>query len=96
MSSNEHHLLPLKVYIGVFLALVVGTVLTVWSATKDLGAMNNVVAITIACIKALLVILYFMHVKYSSKLVWIYCAAGFVWFLIMIAFTMPDYVSRSW
>jgi cytochrome c oxidase subunit 4 len=90
------HVLPLRLYLGIFAALMVLTGLTVWVATIDLGAMNVVVALTIACIKALLVILFFMHVKYSSKLTWIYVAAGFFWFLILIAFTMADYESRPW
>jgi cytochrome c oxidase subunit 4 len=91
-----HHVLPLSIYWGVFLALVVGTLVTVWTATIDLGALNTVVALAIACTKALLVILFFMHVKYSSKLVWLYAAAGFFWVVIMIVITGADYVSRGW
>jgi cytochrome c oxidase subunit 4 len=94
--TGEHHVLPLRVYWGVFLALVVGTVLTVWSATKDLGAWNTVVALLIASVKASLVILYFMHVKYSSKLVWVFAAAGFFWTAIMIVILMADFVGRGW
>jgi len=94
--GGEHHILPLSVYWGVFTALVVGTIVTVWSATIDLGALNVIVALVIASVKALLVILYFMHVKYSSKMVWIFAAAGFFWVVIMILFTMQDFVSRGW
>lgn len=91
-----HRVLPLRIYWSVFLALVAGTLLTIWSATMDLGAMNLVVALLIASIKALLVILFFMHVKYSSKLVWMFAAAGFFWFVIMIVITLTDYAGRAW
>ncbi|MBL8861904.1 MAG: cytochrome C oxidase subunit IV family protein [Planctomycetes bacterium] len=94
--GGEHHILPLGVYWAVFLALVVGTILTVWSATIDLGRLNVIVALLIASVKAALVILYFMHVKYSSRMVWIFAAAGFFWVAIMILFTMADFASRSW
>lgn len=95
-AGTAHHVLPLHIYWGVFSALVVGTLLTVWTATKDLGAMNTVVALLIAGVKALLVILFFMHVKYSSKLVWLFAGAGFFWFVCEVVFTMADYSSRSW
>jgi cytochrome c oxidase subunit 4 len=90
------HVLPLRVYYGIFAALIVLTGTTVWVATIDLGPANTIVALTIACVKALLVILYFMHVRYSSKLTWVFVCAGVFWFLIMIAFTMADYESRPW
>lgn len=90
------HVLPLKTYYAIFGSLIVLTGLTVWVATIDMGEMNVIVALTIACIKALLVILFFMHVRYSSKLTWVYVAAGFFWFLILVAFTMADYQSRAW
>jgi len=95
-AHGAHHILPLGVYWAVFTALVVGTIVTVWSATIDLGAWNVVVALIIASVKALLVILYFMHVKYSSKMVWLFAGAGFFWVVMMILFTMQDFVSRSW
>lgn len=94
--GGEHHVLPLSVYWTIFLALVVGTIVTVWSATIDLGHWNVIVALAIASTKAALVILYFMHVKYSSKMVWAFAAAGFFWVFMMIVFTMQDFVSRSW
>jgi cytochrome c oxidase subunit 4 len=95
-SHGGHHILPLGVYWAVFLALVVGTIVTVWSATIDLGPLNVVVALLIASVKAALVILYFMHVKYSSRMVQLFAAAGFFWVVIMIVFTMADFASRSW
>jgi cytochrome c oxidase subunit IV len=94
--GGEHHVLPLSIYWGVFFALVIGTALTVWTATIDLGRMNVIVALVIASVKAILVILFFMHVKYSSRMVWLFAGAGFFWVLLMIAFTMQDFATRSW
>ena len=89
------HVLPLKIYYGIFAALMVLTGLTVWVATIDLGKANVVVALTIACIKALLVILFFMHVRYSSRLTWMFAAAGFLWLAILFTLTMSDYLTRG-
>lgn len=90
------HALPIRLYYGIFLALIALTGTTVWVSTIDLGPMNIVVALSIAVLKALLVVLYFMHVRYSSRLTWVFVAAGFFWFFILIAFTMADFVSRGW
>jgi cytochrome c oxidase subunit 4 len=95
-THGQHHVLPLYIYWSVFFALVVGTIGTVWVATFDLGPWNTPIALGIAITKGLLVILFFMHVKYSTKLTWLFVAAGFVWFLIMVCITMTDFVSRSW
>jgi len=65
-------------------------------AFYDLGFMNNVMMLTIACIKALLVILFFMHVRWSTRLTWVVAASGFFWLLIMFTITMSDYLSRGW
>jgi cytochrome c oxidase subunit 4 len=93
---TQHHVLELKVYWAVFFALVIGTILTVWTATYDLGPWNTPIALGIAITKGLLVILYFMHVKYATRLTWLFVGAGFVWFLIMVIITMADFMSRSW
>ena len=90
------HVAPVKMYIGIFLALIVGTVLTVVVAFFDLGFMNNVVMLAIAITKALLVVLFFMHVRWSSRLTWVVAGAGFFWLLIMFSLTMADYMSRGW
>src|SRR4051794_19409877 len=90
------HVAPKTMYYGVFLALLVGTGLTVAAAFVNMGAMNNVVMLTIACIKALLVILFFMHVRWSTRLTWVVVAAGFFWLLILFGLTMTDYLSRGW
>ena len=90
------HVVPIRVYFTIFAALMVLTALTVTAASVDLGAFNTVVAITIAVSKALLVILYFMHVRYSSQLTWVVVSSGFFWLVVMIGLTMSDVVSRGW
>jgi cytochrome c oxidase subunit 4 len=90
------HVAPKSLYYTIFLALLVGTALTVAVAFVDLGAMNNVVMLTIACAKALLVILFFMHVRWGTRLTWVVVASGFFWLLIMFSITMTDYVTRGW
>jgi cytochrome c oxidase subunit IV len=79
----------------IFLALVVGTCLTWGIAFANLGIFNPVVALAIACIKATLVILYFMHVRYSDRLTMVTVGAGFFWLLILITLSLSDYLSRS-
>src|SRR5215210_2971728 len=90
------HVAPKSLYYLIFGALMVGTALTVGAAFIDMGAFNNVVMLTIACTKALLVILFFMHVRWSTRLTWVVAASGFVWLLIMFGFTFADYMSRGW
>ena len=73
------------------------TALTVFVARYDMpGSWNAVVALSIAVFKATLVVLYFMHVRYSSKLTWVFVAAGIVWLFILFAFTLSDYMTRGW
>jgi cytochrome c oxidase subunit 4 len=92
----REHIVSRNVYFTIFIALVVLTVAT-WSVAKmDLGRMNAVVALTIAVIKATLVVLYFMHVRYSSKLTWVFVGAGFFWLAIMVGLTLSDYMTRGW
>ena len=79
-----------------FLALIVGTGLTYAAALVDFGFFNNVVMLAIACTKATLVILFFMHVRWSSRLTWVVAASGFVWLLILFGLTMTDYLTRGW
>lgn len=95
-EPHAHHVMPLSIYWGVFIALVVGTIVTYLTAIKDFGVWNTPIALVIAVTKALLVILFFMHVKYQSKLMWLFVAAGFIWFMIMILFSMMDFATRGW
>src|SRR3954463_8748027 len=90
------HVAPKSMYYAVFAALIVGTAATVGIAFIDLGAMNNVAMLGIAMVKALLVILFFMHVRWSTRLTWVVVAAGFFWLLILFTLTMTDYFSRGW
>jgi cytochrome c oxidase subunit 4 len=83
-------------YYAVFAALIVGTALTVAVAFVDLGAMNNVLMLGIAMTKALLVVLFFMHVRWGTRLTWVVAASGFFWLLILFGLTMTDYLSRGW
>ena len=93
MAEHSH---PTPKLYGIILAcLVAGTVLTFFAATWEMGIFNPVVALTIACTKAVLVILFFMHVRYSSKLTKITIAAGFFWLLILITLSLSDYLSRA-
>ena len=93
---DAHHVPSLKLYFTVFGILMVGTALPVAVAFFDLGAMNNVVMLTIAIVKATFVVLYFMHVRWSSRLTWVVAGSGFFWLLIMFSFTLTDYMSRGW
>ena len=90
------HVTPKSLYYWVFLALLVGTALTVLVAKFDLGPLNNIVMLTVACGKALLVVLYFMHVRWSTRLTWVVAGSGFFWLLILFGLTMGDYMSRGW
>jgi cytochrome c oxidase subunit 4 len=89
------HVAPTRMYYMVFLALIVGTLLTVAAAKVDMGPLNNVVMLTIACTKATLVILFFMHVRWSSRLTWVVAMAGFFWLLLLFS-VIGDYMSRGW
>ncbi len=75
---------------------IVGTGLTYAAALVDFGFFNNVVMLAIAVTKASLVILFFMGVRWSSRLTWVVAASGFVWLLILFGLTMSDYLSRGW
>ena len=92
----SEHIVSRTVYFVIFFSLLVLTVITYLVATVDLGRFNAIVALTIAVIKALLVVLYFMHLRYSSRLTWIFVGAGLFWLLIMIVLTLSDYMTRGW
>jgi cytochrome c oxidase subunit IV len=97
-QDHEAHI-GLPGYFGVFAILVVGTIITYAVATVDLdwifpGA-NTLVALLIAFTKMTFVILYFMHVRWQSNLIWLSAVAGFFWMAIMFAYTMQDYLTRS-
>ena len=95
-EHSEHHVVTPFTYLIVFGTLLLFTALTVVAAYLDLGILNPVVALGIASFKAVIVILFFMHVKYQSKLVKLTVAAGFFTFLVLITMTLSDYISRAW
>jgi cytochrome c oxidase subunit IV len=90
------HVVSLKIYFAVFATLIVFTAVTVAVAFYDLGPWNTIVAMGIAVTKATLVILYFMHVRYSDRLTRIVVASGFFWLAIMVVLILSDYLSRNW
>jgi cytochrome c oxidase subunit 4 len=93
----SEHIVSVRVYITIFLALLVGTALTVVAAYIDFKwRFNTIVALTIAVAKATLVVLYFMHVRYSTRLVWVIVASALFWMAILFAFTFSDYFTRHW
>ena len=92
----SEHIVPRKTYFTVFGALIVFTAITVFVANINFGKMNDVVAMTIAVTKMMLVLLFFMHVRYSSRLIWVIVASMFFWLLILLSLTLTDYTSRGW
>ncbi|HEY8997348.1 MAG TPA: cytochrome C oxidase subunit IV family protein [Edaphobacter sp.] len=92
----EHHIIGPSTYIMVYVSLLILTGVTVGAAFIDLGVLNPIIAVGIACIKATVVILFFMHVFYQSRLIKLTVAAGFFTFLILITMTLSDYISRAW
>ena len=91
-----HHIVSPVMYLSSFGVLMIGTLATVGFAYIPLGPFNAPVAIAIACTKAVFVVLFFMHVKYSSRLVKLTVASGFFTFLILVFMSLSDYVSRAW
>jgi len=91
----SQHVVSTRVYFSVFTILLALTGATVAASSVDLGRLNAVVALTIAGCKAVLVILYFMHVRYSPRLTWVVLSGGFLWLTILIVFTLSDELTRS-
>lgn len=85
-----------KAYFSIWASLMVLLFLTWGVAQFNLGPFNVVAALAIAVTKMLLVILFFMHVRYSTRLTWLFVAAGFIWLLLMIDLTLGDYLTRGW
>jgi cytochrome c oxidase subunit 4 len=104
--AGEHHIVSPMVYLTILLSLLVATGLTVWASFIDLGEWhiapgitlfwNPVVALAIACTKMTLVVLFFMHVKYTTKLTQLTVASGLFMFLVLVGMTLSDYMTRAW
>jgi cytochrome c oxidase subunit 4 len=90
------HIVARQLYYRVFAALLVLTAVTIGVAFLDLGRFNTFFALGIAICKAVLVILFFMHVRYSHRLIWVYVAVGVFWLLLLLSLSMSDYLTRSW
>lgn len=105
-TEHEHHIVSPVIYLAILGCLLVATGLTVWASFIDLGEWhivpgitlfwNPVVALAIACTKMILVVLFFMHVKYSTRLTKLTVATGLIMFLVLVGMTMADYFTRAW
>jgi cytochrome c oxidase subunit 4 len=95
-QDSEVHIVRPRVYLAIFGALMVLTAVTTGLAFINLGVFNPVIALAIACLKASLVVLFFMHIHYSSRLLKLTVAAGLFTFMLLIGLTMTDYISRAW
>lgn len=89
-----HHVVPQKVYFLVFATLLCLTLITVDVAFYNFGWLNLYVAMAIASTKAAVIVLYFMHVKYSGRLIWLFALAGLFWLVILFVLTLSDYFTR--
>jgi cytochrome c oxidase subunit IV len=94
--TDQHHIVPKKIYYTIFALLMVCTYLTVQIAFLDLGPLNTIGALGIATFKATIVVLFFMHVKYSTRLTWAVVLGSLFWLGILLALTMGDYLTRGW
>ena len=90
------HILPTRIYYTIFAILAFCTYLTWQVAYFDLGPFNTIAALTIAVFKATIVVLFFMHVRYSTRLTWAVVVGSVFWLCILMALTMSDYLSRGW
>ena len=91
---DTSHILPTRIYYTIFAILLLCTYLTVQIAVFDLGRLNAVAALTIAVFKATLVVLFFMHVRYSARLTSVVVIAAVFWLMILLALTAGDYLTR--
>lgn len=89
------HVVSRKIYLAVFAALLLGTTLTVWVAFFDLGPLNDIAMLTIAVAKATLVVLFFMHVRYSGRLIALVVSSAVLWLLILLTLALSDYLTRG-
>ena len=90
----SQHVVPQKIYLLVFATLICLTLITVDVAFYNFGLLNLYVALVIATFKATIVVLYFMHVKYSPRLTWVFAIAGLFWLIILLTLLLSDYLTR--
>ncbi|PYY17841.1 MAG: oxidase [Acidobacteria bacterium] len=96
MSAGGDHIVSPKIYVTIWLILLAFTGITVAAAYQNFGIFNPIIALTIACTKATLVILFFMHVKYSPKMIALVIGCGLFFLSILMVLTCADYLSRAW
>lgn len=94
-DALNHHIVSIKTNLIVFAALLVLLILTVGAHLVELGVFSLIIALTIAIVKAVLIMLYFMHVRFSSRLTWVFAGAAFLWLAILLT-TLGDYITRAW
>jgi cytochrome c oxidase subunit 4 len=94
LQTSDSHLVPKRTYYSIYVILLVCTYLTWQVAFFDLGVLNTVAAVTIAVFKAVLVILFFMHVRYSTRLTWVVVIGSVFWLGILLTLTCGDYLTR--
>jgi cytochrome c oxidase subunit IV len=92
----SQHIVSVRTNWNVFIALMVLLVATVVFAYLPMGRLHLATAMVIATVKAVLIILYFMHVRFSNRLTWVFSASAFVWLSILIVLSLSDYLSRGW
>lgn len=92
--GSGHHIIPIPVYVGVLLVLLVGTIITVWVARYDFGAMNTVIAMLVAMIKASFVLAYFMHLKYDNMMNRVIFGSAFFFLMLLVFFSVADIWTR--
>jgi cytochrome c oxidase subunit IV len=92
----SQHIVPVRTNVTIFGILMGLLVLTIMAAYFDLGSFNFVLAMSIAACKAVLILLYFMHVRYSHRLTGVFSAAAFLWLAILLIITVTDYLTRNW
>lgn len=96
MSQSGHPVTGVGVYIGVFAALMVFTVITVAAAWVDMGLLNTPVALAIAGTKATIVVLFFMEVRHAHPITKLVVVSGLLWLVILLVLTFSDYLGRGW
>lgn len=94
-TEQSHHIVPTRIYYTIFGLLLLATFVTIQVAFMDLGELNTIAALGIATFKAVIVVLFFMHVKYSTRLTWLVVFGSVLWLGILLALTMGDYLTRA-
>ena len=95
MPEHSEHIVSPKIYVTIFIALIIGTSLTTWAAFQDFGPFNIVIALAIATAKATLVVLFFMHARYGDRRTRLVIVCALFWLAIMLALTLSDYQTRQ-